>query len=143
MPTPLGRPARTADDIASFVVETDDLVAALHAGNACYSVCKSVPRSHEETWREFFSQAAIIHDIFRNPFRPSPSLPPAVLAWNGGTVCRIAQATYGERSFERLPILADALEDAGCTDAAILSHCRGPGPHVRGCWVLDLILGKE
>jgi len=42
-----------------------------------------------------------------------------------------------------MPILADALEDAGCTDAAILEHCRGPGPHVRGCWVVDLILGKS
>jgi hypothetical protein len=55
----------------------------------------------------------------------------------------LAQGIYDERAFERLPILADALEDAGCTDAAILVHCRGPGPHVRGCWVVDLILGKQ
>jgi hypothetical protein len=49
----------------------------------------------------------------------------------------------GGRALDRLPILADALEEAGCTDADILAHCRGPGPHVRGCWVVDLLLGKE
>ncbi len=42
-----------------------------------------------------------------------------------------------------MPVLADALEDAGCADADILAHCRGHGPHVRGCWVVDLVLGKE
>ena len=64
------------------------------------------------------------------------------LAWNGGTIHHLAQAIYDERAFDRLPILADALEDAGCTDAAILDHCRQPGEHVRGCWVVDLLLGK-
>ena len=54
-----------------------------------------------------------------------------------------AQAIYDDRAVDRLPILADALEEAGCTDATILDHLRGPGPHVRGCWVLDLLLGKE
>jgi hypothetical protein len=56
---------------------------------------------------------------------------------------RIADTIYRDRSFTDLPILADALEDAGCDNADILSHLRGPGPHVRGCWALDLILGKE
>ncbi len=55
----------------------------------------------------------------------------------------LARSIYDDRAFDRLPVLADALEDAGCTDAAILDHCRGPGPHVRGCWVVDLILGKS
>jgi len=50
---------------------------------------------------------------------------------------------YDDRGFEDKPILADALEDAGCDNADILSHLRGPGPHVRGCWVMDAILGKE
>jgi hypothetical protein len=59
------------------------------------------------------------------------------------TMVALAQTIYTDRAFDRLPILADALEDAGCTDAEILAHCRGPGPHVRGCWVVDLILGKE
>jgi hypothetical protein len=49
---------------------------------------------------------------------------------------------YGERAFDRLPILADALEEAGCDNADILSHCQGPGAHVRGCWVVDLVTGR-
>jgi hypothetical protein len=65
------------------------------------------------------------------------------LHWNGNTVSKMAQAIYGDRAFEHLPILADALEEAGCTDAAILDHCRQPGEHVRGCWVVDLLLGKK
>jgi hypothetical protein len=52
-------------------------------------------------------------------------------------------AIYDERAFDRLPVLADALEDAGCADADLLGHLRGPGPHVRGCWAVDLILGKS
>jgi predicted component of type VI protein secretion system len=65
------------------------------------------------------------------------------LDWNDKTVRKIAQAINNDQAFDRLPILADALEEAGCTDPAILDHCRGPGPHVRGCWVVDLLLGKE
>ena len=64
-------------------------------------------------------------------------------AWRTATVMSVAQAIYDDRAFDRLPILADALEDAGCTDHAILDHCRQPGEHVRGCWVVDLVLGKE
>ena len=55
---------------------------------------------------------------------------------------KVAQGIYYDRAFDRLPILADALEDAGCHDAAILEHCRQPGPHVRGCWVVDLLTGR-
>lgn len=80
--------------------------------------------------------------IFGNPFHPVV-LDRAWLAWNNGTVPKLAQAIHEERAFERLPILADALEEASCTDKTILSHCRGPAPHVRGCWVLDLLLNKE
>ena len=59
------------------------------------------------------------------------------------TVFALATGIYTERAFDRMPILADALEDAGCDNADILEHCRGDGPHVRGCWVVDLILEKE
>lgn len=55
---------------------------------------------------------------------------------------KLARAIYDERAFERMPILADALEDAGCHNPDILEHCRGPGPHVRGCWVVDILLEK-
>jgi hypothetical protein len=84
----------------------------------------------------------LFHDIIGNPFRPLV-LHPAWLSWNNGTVPKLAQAIYDERSFDRLPLLADALEDAGCTDADILAHCRQPGKHVRGCWVVDLLIGKS
>jgi hypothetical protein len=88
------------------------------------------------------AQCDLLNDIFGNPFRPTP-IDRAWLAWNGGAVRRRAQAIYDDRAFDRLPLLADALQDAGCTDEGILGHCRGPGPHVRGCWVVDLLLGRQ
>jgi hypothetical protein len=84
----------------------------------------------------------LLRDIFGNPFRPV-SLGPAVLQWNEGTIVKLAQAIYEERAFDDLPVLADALEDAGCLDADILSHCRQPAEHAKGCWVVDLLLGKK
>jgi len=87
-------------------------------------------------------QSGLLRDLFGNPLRPV-TINPAWLRWNEGTLRRLAESIYNERAFDRLPILADALEDTGCTDAEILGHCRGPGPHVRGCWVIDLLLGKE
>ncbi len=89
------------------------------------------------------AQATLLRCIFGNPFHPLPAIDPALQAWNGGTVVKLAQAIYDDRAFDRLPILADALEEAGCDNKAILDHYRGPGPHVRGCWVVDLILGKK
>jgi hypothetical protein len=88
-------------------------------------------------------QAIILRDITGNPFRKPASLDPAVLSSNGGTVRKLAQAIYDERRFADLPVLADALEEAGCDNADLLAHCRQPGEHVRGCWVVDLLLGKE
>ncbi len=66
----------------------------------------------------------------------------AWLAWNGGTVRTLARAIFAGDAFDRLPTLADALEDAGCADAELIEHLRGPGPHVRGCWAVNLLLGK-
>jgi hypothetical protein len=88
------------------------------------------------------SQADLLRDVFGNPFRPLPGLPTSVIAWNDSTLCRIAEGIYEERAFDRLPILADALLDAGCDNEDLLAHCRSDGPHVCGCWALDLILGK-
>jgi hypothetical protein len=84
----------------------------------------------------------LLRDIFANPFRPLPDIEPAWLAWHGGTVPKMAAAIYEGSRFEELPILADALEEAGCADAAILAHCRQPGDHARGCWLVDLLIGK-
>jgi hypothetical protein len=77
--------------------------------------------------------------LFTNPFRPAAFAP----AWRSETAVALASAIYAERAFDRLPILADALEEAGCDHADILAHCRGPGPHARGCWVVDGVLGKQ
>jgi hypothetical protein len=88
-------------------------------------------------------QADLLRDLFGNPFRPMPTIDSDWPAWNGGTVRRIAQGIYDELAFNRLPILADALEEAGCDNADILAHCRDGGEHVRGCWVVDLLLGKQ
>jgi hypothetical protein len=88
------------------------------------------------------ADADLFRHHFGNPFRPV-LLDPAWLAWNGGTVVQLAQAIYEERHFGDLVVLADALEEAGCTHEEILNHCREPASHYRGCWVLDLLLGKE
>jgi hypothetical protein len=83
----------------------------------------------------------LVLDVFGNPFRPVRA-ERGWLEWGRGTVPALARAIYEERGFDRLPVLADALEDAGCASAEALAHCRGEGPHVRGCWVVDVILGK-
>ncbi|OAI42267.1 hypothetical protein AYO40_00035 [Planctomycetaceae bacterium SCGC AG-212-D15] len=79
-----------------------------------------------------------VRELFGNPFRPIAM----DRAWLSATVCQLSASIYVERGFERLPILADALEDAGCTAGELLKHLRQPSPHVRGCWALDLVLGK-
>jgi hypothetical protein len=79
-----------------------------------------------------------LRDIAGNPFR-SVTFDPG---WTTGTVVRLAASMYEDRDFTAMPILGDALEDAGCDNADILAHCRG-GEHVRGCWVVDRLLGKE
>ncbi len=99
-------------------------------------------RPVQEYDKEREAQAHLLRDIFGNPFRPVQAPSPAVLAWDGGTVVKLARAVYDERAFDRLPVLADALEEAGCADALLLEHLRGEGPHVRGCWALDLLLGR-
>jgi hypothetical protein len=100
------------------------------------------PKWQEVGKAERLAQADLVRDLFGSlPFRSVP-VNPSWLAWDGGTVTKLAAAVYDERAFDRLPILADALEEAGCAEEALLSHLRGPGPHVRGCWAVDLLLGK-
>lgn len=81
----------------------------------------------------------ILRDVFGNPLRPVIINPASITS----NVRQLAELIYADRAFDRLPLLADALEEVGCDNADILAHCRGPGPHVRGCWVVDLLLGKE
>lgn len=85
------------------------------------------------------AQVALIRDIYGNPFRPVAADP----SWRTSTVDSLARQMYESRDFSPMPILADALQDAGCENPDVLDHCRGPGPHARGCWVVDLLLGKE
>jgi hypothetical protein len=68
---------------------------------------------------------------------------PSWLTWHSGLLVSIARQTYASRDFLDMPILADALEEAGCTNQEILAHSRSGGEHARGCWVVDLVLGKE
>jgi hypothetical protein len=84
----------------------------------------------------------LLREIYGNPFLPA-HVERAWLRWGDGAVRRIAETINDEGDFERVTVLADALEDAGCTDERILAHLRDPGPHVRGCWVVDLLLDKK
>lgn len=87
-------------------------------------------------------QAELVRCVLGNPFHPA-SFDPTWLAASDGAAQRIAQVIYDGRVFTDLPILADALEEAGCAEASILTHCRTPGLHARGCWVVDGVLGKQ
>jgi hypothetical protein len=96
--------------------------------------------------RERKNQVLLLQDIFGNPFRPVTFCP----AWRSSTATKLAQTIYDDRIMpsglfdnQRMGILADALEEAGCDNRDILEHCRNGGEHVRGCWVVDLVLGKE
>jgi hypothetical protein len=97
------------------------------------------PRRPTTLTGEFAYQAQVLRDVFGNPFRRVEFDP----TWRTSTAVLLARGIYDGDWFDRLPILADALQDAGCEDADLLGHCRGPGPHVRGCWVVDLVLGKS
>ncbi len=94
-------------------------------------------------------QCRMLRDIMPNPLllvnlHPSWLMHvPSLLSWNNGTIPMLAQSIYDDRAFDRLPILADALEEAGCTETDIIQHCRHQGEHVRGCWLVDLLLGKK
>ncbi len=87
---------------------------------------------------ELRHQIVLVREVFGNPFRPVEFS----RDWLTDTAVLLARTMYEAREFGAMPILADALQDAGCDNDDILDHCRGPGPHVRGCWVVDLILGK-
>jgi hypothetical protein len=103
-----------------------------------------MPSRRREAWayglEEQVRQSVLLRDIFGNPFRPVAF----ASAWRTDTAVALARTMYESRDFSAMPILADALQDAGCDNDAILSHCRDANqPHVRGCWVVDLVLGKE
>jgi hypothetical protein len=129
-----------AADANPDVRELKEFVRHLAIAAVSYAIEFDLPRCFDwPTISNPHVQADILRDIAGNPFRPVALDP----RWLTSTVLGLASAIYAERAFDRLPILADALEEAGCDHPNILVHCRGPGPHVRGCWVVDLILGKS
>jgi hypothetical protein len=96
-------------------------------------------RETDDKWADCPSQANLVREVFGNPFQPVEF----DRRWCTGTVTTIARQMYEARDFSATPILADALQDAGCDSAELLDHCRGPGPHVRGCWVVDKLLARQ
>jgi hypothetical protein len=125
---------------ASYAVtaaaESEPILVAQTAGH-CREVLR-LANGSEAMRTEAAAQADLLRCIFANPFRPVAFDP----RWRSETAVALAAAIYEARTFDRMPILADALEEAGCDHADLLAHCRGPGPHARGCWAVDLVLGK-
>jgi len=123
-------PSEVAIAAVSMDTILDMLTTAADATGCAHEGATTGPEEKE--------QCVLAHEIFGNPFRSITFSP----SWRTDTAVSLARTMYESREFGALPILADALQDAGCDSAAILDHCRGAGPHVRGCWVMDLILGK-
>jgi hypothetical protein len=130
-------PSATAAKAVSMAVLVNKNLDRLTARNSARAV--QAEHGSEASAREQLAQTELLRCIFGNPFRPV-TFPDA---WRTETTVALAAGIYDERAFDRLPILADALEEAGCDNADVLNHCRGPGPHARGCWVVDGVLGKE
>jgi hypothetical protein len=107
-------------------------------GAAAEAAAKTIPRKGAHQ-----AEMDLARDLF-GPllFRPV-TVDSAWLSWGGGTVVKLAHSIYDNRRFEDMPVLGDALEEAGCDNREILAHCRGGSPHARGCWVLDMLLGKS
>jgi hypothetical protein len=125
--------------LSSMLVALKDEVAVLIAAAAC-------DHAREGSFAEERGvQCMLLRDIFGNPFRPLPEIDLAWVQQSDSIVQKLAEGIYDDRAFtpERMNVLADALEDAGCTDPELLGHLRGPGVHVRGCWPVDLLLGRE
>jgi hypothetical protein len=130
--------------LGRWITAPEAIDAAAAAASAARAVLAPAGTQHRraEQVAEQQAQCRLLRDVFGPlPFRPV-AIDPKWLTWNHGTVPAIARRIYEERAFHDMPILADALEDAGCTEADLLAHCRAGGPHVRGCWAVDLLLGK-
>jgi hypothetical protein len=111
------------------------------ASGTTYTIAELTIRSAR--WGDCKPVVLLLRDLLGPlPFH-SATLDPTWLVWHGGLLVSMARQMYDSRDFTDMPILADALEEAGCTHADILGHCRSRGEHVRGCWVVDLLLGKE
>jgi hypothetical protein len=133
------RLARAGGDWAAMNTVDLDAAYAMALQTFPANTAFTVWAAAEDQAEERATQCQCLRCILGNPFRPVTIDP----AWRTSNVTALAQAIYDDRAFDRLPILGDALEDSGCDNAEILGHCRSGGEHVRGCWVVDLMLGKE
>jgi hypothetical protein len=120
--------------LTSITCDNDGSNIAYDAYQHLLEMTDSTLRAKRQAWT-----TNVIRDLFGNPFRRVTFLP----EWRTSTVLSLAQGIYQDRTFDRMPILADALQDAGCWDEDILNHCRAETAHTRGCWALDLCLGKS
>jgi hypothetical protein len=149
------REAGKAADRGATWVRDGTRSAAVAASQACSSLretayfrtCLNVLDNDAPTPAAMKKERAILAGLLRDLVGPLPfravTVDPSWLSWDAGAIPKMAQAIYEDCSFAELPILADALEEAGCSDADILAHCRRRGEHARGCWVLDLILARK
>ena len=128
---------RTFDDVPGFGEIVDLYMMIISTGLAGGLMVAEHAAEGNGAQNEPAVQAVLIRCIFGNPFRPVVFNP----AWRTDTAVILAQQMYDSRDFGAMPILADALQDAGCEDEQVLSHCRDAGPHARGCWVVDGVLG--
>ena len=126
-------------DLPNRGVLANALLTAYAVGWANDETAACLPDSEELRVEHLHLQSAIFRDIVGNPFRPIAFDP----GWRTADTDGVARAIYEDQAFGRLPILADALMDAGCDDERLLGHCQGRGPHTRGCWPVDLVLGKQ
>lgn len=124
-----------------YVVLDVFLLGPYHTAGSAIDFAKKFGLNDEGAAQERKYQCALARCVYGNPFR-RVFVYPACLRWNDRTVARIAQAIYADQDFGLMPILADALEESGCSDAEILKHLRGPGPHIRGCYALDMLAEK-
>jgi hypothetical protein len=118
-------------------------VARTCAERTSHSSVAATGMACEDIWDFLYGwkfQSELLKDLFGNPFRPAPAIEPAWSSWHEGTIPKLAADIYNGRAFDRLPMLADALEDAGCGQPEILAHFRDKGPHARGCRMLDVLL---
>jgi hypothetical protein len=139
-----GMERKSAGRAALFAANENAWKAAIVTNLECHMMFGTIPRQRQEV-----QAALVLRDLFPLP-HARIDIASGWLRWNDGTVRRIAQSIYDERKMPegtldtcRLAVLADALLDAGCDDEALIQHCRSEGPHVRGCWAIDLMLEKE
>jgi hypothetical protein len=138
--------AATAAYFAVSEMRAEDGHGDIETGEAMVAVCSLIAghRASRLGGRDALGAVCchLLREIVGNPFCPAP-VDPSWLYWNDGAVRKLAEVIYGENRWDEAAILADALEDAGCADEGILGHLRGPGPHCKGCHVVDALLGKS